>query len=60
MAEKNETTSIEREAARGDSRVVPPVVPQRARDLYRPQRMLGVVLWIALLLVVVWLRTGTR
>jgi hypothetical protein len=34
--------------------------PHRAKDLDRPQRMLGIVLWLALFLVLMWMRVGFR
>jgi hypothetical protein len=30
------------------------------KDLDRPQRMLGVVLWVALVLVLMWMRIASR
>jgi len=38
--------------------VVPPERKFRARDFERPQRMLGILLWLALLFVL--LRVGSR
>jgi hypothetical protein len=39
---------------------VRPSSPHKGRDLDRPQRMLGLVLWLALLLVLMWVRVGFR
>jgi hypothetical protein len=43
-----------------DESEVPLAMRHKPRDLDRPQRMLGVVLWLALVLVLMWMRVATR
>jgi len=59
--EGGEGLSIEMNQRHGsDESEVPLAMRHKPRDLDRPQRMLGVVLWLALVLVLMWMRIATR